>query len=144
MSTHVGDGLSLSTLLNGELEDLFQEELKKCLHDMADLNKPARKARKISVEISLMPSDSRAEFSIVANAKASLPTREAVSGTAFLAQRGGRLMARAVENRQMDIERDMMLTKKDGETVVSTVKNGETTVSVTSPFKSASPVADEE
>lgn len=103
--TKIGAGLTLSTLLDGNLEELFQESLTTCVDDMVDLNKPANKPRKVLVEISFAPGMSRSDFGIRATCKSVLPSREAIEGFGQLGQTNmGATLAVGQETRQVDIE----------------------------------------
>lgn len=85
--------LDAMNLGDGALPDLFDNSLKKI---MANINDPSTKAtatRKISLEVSIVPDESRSMASITVSASTTLAHVKPVSTAALLEQQDGKLVA---------------------------------------------------
>jgi len=64
--------ITLSTLKGGALEERFQYELKKVLENIVDPNTEAKKQRKITIELILLPDESLEVVGLEAKIKSTL------------------------------------------------------------------------
>lgn len=86
------DGLTLSTMAGGALEEMFQDELKKVLENIGDLDTECGK-REIDFKITFHPGKSRNNSEIFLSAKSKLQPSIPVSTSAYLGKEGATLMA---------------------------------------------------
>ena len=86
------DGITLSTMAGGTLEELFQEEMKKVLANIQDLDTEGGK-REINLKIVLHPNKSRNNAEIFMSASSKLAKQIPVSTSAYLGSEGAKLVA---------------------------------------------------
>jgi len=80
----LGDKLELSKMLNGGVEELFQEELNKVINNIDDVNTSPTAKRKIEIKIEIAPVKNRraAMYAVEVNSK--LAGREKQIGQIFI------------------------------------------------------------
>lgn len=83
--------LTLENINNGAVLDLFAEEWERLIGDIADVNKPAEKARTIAIEIEVKPDETRGHAAITVRAKTKVPSAIGTKGIAYFSLEGGRV-----------------------------------------------------
>lgn len=96
--------LDAMNLGDGALQDLFENSMKKV---MANINDPSTKAtavRKVSLEITITPDESRSMAAIVVSASTTLAHIKPVSTAALLEQQDGKLTAYIHQSEEAETE----------------------------------------
>jgi hypothetical protein len=63
---------TIDTIGNGDAKDKFNFELGKAFQDCLDLNKDVKKSRKVTLEVTMIPSEDRSKIGILYQAKSKL------------------------------------------------------------------------
>lgn len=92
--------LSLSNIARGAAEEIFAEELRRVLDNIADVNSDAEQKRSIVLEFLFEPFEDRSGFEIVIRSKAKLASISSAKGTAFLVRKSGENVAYPHDPRQ--------------------------------------------
>ena len=79
---------SIEKLAGGAINEAFDRELAKCLRNIIDPNTSAKAERKITIEISLKPDETREIASTNISVKCKLASAKAVPTTLFIGSRG--------------------------------------------------------
>ncbi len=93
--------LSLSTLNGGALEDLFNEEFKKVLGNINDLNAEADTPREICIKIKIQPSKDRLTAETLVQVSSKLAPHKPIAGTTFFAFENNKHKAYTQNPKQM-------------------------------------------
>lgn len=102
--------MDLNTLANGALKEKFYHEYKKVLENIQDLNIEAKKARKLIIELSFVPNESRDMVGISILTKTKLIERDGASTlVAVGTDTNGELISKEIGNellgqREVDVE----------------------------------------
>ena len=85
--------VTLETLANGAVPELFQRELDEVLKNIADVNTAPDAARSITIKIKFKPSKQRDMSAVEIHCKAELPGAEPASAALFFGKESGKLAA---------------------------------------------------
>lgn len=96
-------GVQLDTIANGYAPKLFDYLFKEVLANIEDPNYPAKKKRKITLEIEIEPLDSRKEARVTVSSKLKLADVESRGGHIFIS--GQR--AATHDTRQGDLDEEL-------------------------------------
>jgi len=98
--------ITLETLNGGSVPETFQHEWTKLLENIDDVNTPAKKARKITITVSVHPSEDRrtAAVSVVCEAKFAPPY--AAETMVHLTKCGAKRVALGSDPRQLAMPMD--------------------------------------
>lgn len=115
--------VTLDTIGGGALKELFQEELRKVLQNIADLNTDATKKREIAIKVTLKPGKDREAVDVDLHCAAKLSPITTVQTRVFVGKQNGKLVAIESDPRQgnfFDSERPALaavasFSAKDGE-----------------------------
>ena len=88
---------SLDDFNQGAIGELFEREWPKILENIADPSTEAKTRRKVTIEISVMPSDDRSSAKVLLNAKSSLAPVKADESVIFMELTGKGVVAMARE-----------------------------------------------
>lgn len=94
------DSLSIANVCSGAVAELFQRELDRVLANIADVNTPADKTRKIQLTFVIHPYEDRAGAEIEFGCTSQLAPVERVEGRIFIGRRDGKLVAVPHDPRQ--------------------------------------------
>ena len=86
-------GLTLASINNGALEEMFQREMKEVLKNVDDVNTEPKKPRKITLEISIIPNGERNMGIIELAAKSALVPVKSVGSSVIFRNNGRNLEA---------------------------------------------------
>jgi hypothetical protein len=95
--------VSLDTLNSGAVKEMFQAKLEEVLENIGDDNTEAKKTRKITIEISFLPNETREIALTKVEVKTSMAPIKASSGTVFLSSDGSKISAKVSDPKQGDI-----------------------------------------
>ena len=96
--------LSLTNVMNGGLVELFDRELGEVLRNIADVNCPADKSRKINFEVTFKPFDDRSGAEILVKCASKLVGAGAPKTQIFLAKdKSGKVRAWSNDPRQVQL-----------------------------------------
>jgi hypothetical protein len=76
--------VTLATIGHGMAPKLFQRELRQVLRNIADTHTPAEEVRKIQIEISILPGQSRKVCAVRVKCKSILAGAEPIGGELFV------------------------------------------------------------
>ena len=97
--------ITLGTLQNGKVTDLFDEELRKVMDNIADENTVPDATRKIKIVLAIKPDKTRSIATTKVTVTSELPAVRPMDGMCFLAHgEGGRLTACEDDYRQKELE----------------------------------------
>lgn len=97
------DSLSIANICSGAVSEIFQRELDRVLANIADVNTPADKKRKIQLTFIIKPYEDRTGAEIEFGCSSQLAPVETVEGRIFLGRRDGRLVAVPHDPRQPEL-----------------------------------------
>lgn len=92
---------NIDTLENGDAKERFNYELGRAIQDCLDLNKDPKKARKVILEVILVPGEERKGITVTYQAKSKLVPDKPGSSHFVMAQDGTPYVN---DSHQMDIE----------------------------------------
>lgn len=99
--------LSLETMADGAVAELFQAELDRVLENVLDPNAHPTKARSIVLTVTISPSEqSRTEGRVDVTAKSKLAPSIGAGGAIFIGRLRGKVVATTYNPRQMQFEFD--------------------------------------
>lgn len=98
--------VTLDNIGGGVAPELFQNELKRVLGNIADPNTSTKEARKITLEFTFQPNESRATSIIQVKCASKLAGAEPHSVAIHIVKQNGRLMAFGHDPRQLDLMQD--------------------------------------
>lgn len=100
------DSLTLETICGGAAAELFEQEQEKVLDNILDPNTDEKAARKIVLEITYRPGETRTSVATAIEVKSKLGPFKGAGGAAFLARQGGRVVAVTHNPNQLQLEFD--------------------------------------
>ena len=83
---HVRETMNIGNICRGSVPEVFDRALSEVLKNVADINTPADASRKITLEFTFEPSNTREVGEIHFKCTTKLPGVQTVSGNFFLAQ----------------------------------------------------------
>ncbi len=111
--------LELENINDGAIPELFDHAWQKVIDDIADVNKPAKSKRTITIKIEVAPSEERGHGAIFTSVGIKLPSPEATQGLLFLQIENGRIESYVTTPKQDGLFPD----DQDGE--ILDIKQGE-------------------
>jgi hypothetical protein len=98
------DRLSLTNVMNGGLVELFDRELQEVLRNITDRNTPAKKSRKIGLEVVFKPFADRSGAGLELNCSSNLCGAAPAKTEIFLAvDKTGKVKAWSRDPRQVEL-----------------------------------------
>ncbi len=94
--------VSLETLGQGALVEMFDRELRKVLEDIDDPNTKAEKIRTITIEVKIKPTESREAAAVQFNVHSKVAGLTPRGTVIHLAEHGGKLVALAQPPNQIE------------------------------------------
>lgn len=95
--------VTLDTLGNGALAELFDVELERLLRNIEDVNTRATATRKICIELSFQPNEDRDVVETFVKCVAKLEPIKRFKTQVYMGRRDGRLVAVEHDTRQRDL-----------------------------------------
>jgi hypothetical protein len=96
--------VNIFTVADGALVELFDEAWRQVLENIGDPNTEAEAVRRISLEISVVPSEDRSLAAVSVRPKVKLAATQGHSSAVFLSRDGsGRVVARQPEGKQQGL-----------------------------------------
>ncbi len=92
--------VSLPTIAGGAAVELFDEELRKVLANISDVNTDPRKARTITLRVKFVPNDTRDLASVVVASEVKLAPVKPAGVVVYFGKLGGRAVAVETDPRQ--------------------------------------------
>lgn len=83
------DVVTLTTLAQGAVIELFQVELQRALDDIADPNRKAEDAREVTFKVRIIPEEDRESADVAISARTKLGTLRTVNTRLYLGQAKG-------------------------------------------------------
>lgn len=109
------NNLSLDSIGNGAAVELFDEELKKVLNDMTDVNKDPSSKREITLKLTISPSLSREQANYEISVNSKLGKLITYPGIIYFGKRGDKVVAREDAHiDQMTIAEVKPINEKEG------------------------------
>lgn len=95
--------LNLETVADGAAKELFAREMAAVSENIYDQNTGAKAKRKITMTFEFEPDESRDEVRVVVQAKSTLAPVKAVTKTAHVGKRNGKVTLFAQDTKQVDM-----------------------------------------
>ena len=92
--------ITLTTICNGGVPEVFERELRELLRNIADPNTVAEKTRTLTLKFTFKPSEDRSQAAIDFSCRASLQPVKMTKSQFFLSRHSGQLKAYAVDTKQ--------------------------------------------
>lgn len=115
--TNIMQKVTLATLANGAVPELFQRDLDAVLDNIADVNTPPDAVRQITIKIKFKPSKQRDMGAVEIHCKAELPGVEPASAAVFFGKDQGKMVAF-----QNDPQLALGMAGENGLAVVSSIE----------------------
>lgn len=92
--------ISLTTICNGAVPEVFEREFRELLRNIADPNMVPEKVRTVTIKFAVKPTEDRSQAAIAFTCKSSLQPVKVVRGQFFLSRHSGQLKAYSVDMQQ--------------------------------------------
>lgn len=106
------EAISLTTICNGAVPEVFERELREVLANITDPNTDAEKARRLKIEFVFAPYEDRSGAHVSFTVRATLQPVRVAKSRLFLSRQSGSLKAYATDARQGE-----MFGANDGKTI---------------------------
>jgi len=106
--------VTLETMANGAASELFSHELKRVIENIQDPNTETTKARKITIDVVILPSKDREMGEVSVTCKSNLAHVKPVSTSFFLGREKGRAVAYQKNPREPEFNFENVSNIKEG------------------------------
>jgi hypothetical protein len=110
------DKVDLHSLNNGAVADLFEEELRRVLENIADPNTKAEAAREITIKVKIKPNAERTSASTEVKSSSKLAPIKPHEHFMVFGNEGGRITAYTADPRQQELIEGNVLNMQGGNT----------------------------
>jgi hypothetical protein len=106
--------VDLQSLNNGAVADLFEEELRRVLENIADPNTKAETPREITIKVKIKPNDERSSATTEVKSSSKLAPIKPHEHFMVFGNEGGRLTAYTADPRQQELIDGKVLNMQGG------------------------------